>query len=128
MAGCCPSTVHESPDSLWERLEPLLPKYKITPEGGRPRLPLRNVANGIFYVLLTGCQWKAMPREFGSASAIHGYFQEWVQAGVSCLHRAMSKTRHLPDRHDATVGLVPAERCFHRGPRGNTVPRGQAGW
>jgi transposase len=82
MAGCCPSKFHEIPDSLWERLEPLLPKYKISSEGGRPRLPLRNVAKGIFYVLLTGCQWKAMPREFGSGSAIHGYFQEWVQAGV----------------------------------------------
>lgn len=38
--------------------------------------------NGILYVLQTGCQWKAMPREFGSGSAIHAYFQEWVQLGV----------------------------------------------
>jgi transposase len=37
---------------------------------------------GIFYVLRTGCQWKAMPREFGSGSAIHAYFQEWVEQGV----------------------------------------------
>ena len=82
MAVCCPSKFHRIPDALWERLEPLLPKYKVNPEGGRPRLPLRDVANGIFYVLLTGCQWKAMPREFGSGSAIHTYFQEWVQSGV----------------------------------------------
>jgi transposase len=43
---------------------------------------MRNVADGIFYVLCTGAQWKAMPSEFGSGSAIHAYFQEWVQRGV----------------------------------------------
>ena len=45
-------------------------------------MPLRRVVNGILYVLYTGCQWKAMPREFGSGSAIHAYFQEWVKRGV----------------------------------------------
>jgi transposase len=76
------SKFHQIPDAVWKRMEPLLPKYKPSPKGGRPRLPLRNVANGIFYILLTGGQWKAMPREFGSGSAIHAYFQEWVQCGV----------------------------------------------
>ena len=47
------------PDELWERMELLLPKYRRSRKGGRPRLSLRNVADGIFYVLRTGCQWKA---------------------------------------------------------------------
>jgi transposase len=76
------SKFHQIPNALWERMEPLLPKYKRSPKGGKPRLPLRQVADGIFYVLVTGCQWKAMPREFGSGSAIHAYFQEWVALGV----------------------------------------------
>jgi transposase len=76
------SKFHQIPEAVWERLEPLLPKYERSPKGGKPRLPLRQVANGIFYVLVTGCQWKAMPREFGSGSAIHAYFQEWVELGV----------------------------------------------
>jgi transposase len=76
------SKFHQIPDALWDRMELLLPKYKVSPKGGKPRLPLRQVANGIFYVLVTGCQWKAMPREFGSGSAIHAYFQEWVALGV----------------------------------------------
>jgi putative transposase len=76
------SKFHQIPDALWERMEPLLPKYPPQPKGGRPRLPPRDVANGIFYVLCTGAQWKAMPSEFGSGSAIHAYFQEWVQLGV----------------------------------------------
>lgn len=82
MADCLTSKFHQIPDALWERLEPLLPKYQPSPKGGKPRLPMRQVANGIFYVLVTGCQWKAMPREFGSGSAIHAYFQEWVALGI----------------------------------------------
>ena len=82
MAETNSSRFHQIPDALWERMVPLLPKYHPSPKGGRPRLPLRNVANGIFYVLLTGAQWKAMPSEFGSGSAIHAYFQEWVERGV----------------------------------------------
>lgn len=82
MATRSASKFHQIPEALWERLLPLLPKYKPSPRGGRPRLDLRQVANGIFYVLVTGCQWKAMPREFGSGSAIHAYFQKWVASGV----------------------------------------------
>jgi len=67
---------------LWQRVEPLLPKYRASRQGGRPRLPMRKVLAGILYVLRTGCQWKAMPREFGSGSAIHDYFQEWTESGL----------------------------------------------
>lgn len=82
MAAESASKFHQVSDALWERLDLVLPIYKSSCKGGRPRLPLRNVVNGILYVLQTGCQWKAMPREFGSGSAIHAYFQEWVEAGV----------------------------------------------
>ncbi len=70
------------PEKLWQEMEPLLPKYKASPKGGRPRLPLRQIADGIFYVLRTGCQWKAAPREFGSGSSLHACFQEWTQRVV----------------------------------------------
>ena len=70
------------PDALWERMFPLLPKYPVSPKGGRPRLPLRRIAEGILYVLRTGCQWKAAPREYGSGSTLHAYFQEWTELGV----------------------------------------------
>ena len=82
MAGQSSSKFHQIPDALWERIDLLLPVYKASPKGGRPRLPMRNVVGGILYVLRTGCQWKAMPKQFGSGSAIHAYFQEWVELGV----------------------------------------------
>jgi putative transposase len=70
------------PDQLWNRMVKLIPRYVSSSQGGRPRSDLRKVAEGIFYVLRTGCQWKAVPREFGSGSTLHRYFQEWNVAGV----------------------------------------------
>lgn len=70
------------PEKLWAKLEQLLPKYVASRKGGRPRVSLRGVANGVWYILRTGCQWKALPPQFGSSSTVHRYFQEWVQRGV----------------------------------------------
>jgi transposase len=79
----------EVSDELWAKVEPLIPvrqrpegrKYRRRPGGGRKPMPARNIFSAIVYVLRTGCQWKAVPREFGSASAIHKHFQQWHRAG-----------------------------------------------
>jgi len=72
-------------DELWAVLQPLLPVHENRHRfgGGRPRKPDRVCADGIFYVLRTGCQWKALS-ETGicPGSTAHDRFQEWVQAGV----------------------------------------------
>ena len=70
------------PESLWRRIEPLLPQYKPGRKGGRPRVKPRHVIDGILYLLRTGCQWKALPREFGCSSTVHRYFQEWAAMGL----------------------------------------------
>ena len=82
MAVDSASQFHQIADALWERIDLVLPIYNRSCKGGRPRLPMRNVVGGILYVLRTGCQWKAMPSQFGSGSAIHAYFQEWVELDV----------------------------------------------
>ena len=77
-------------DTLWNRIASLIPrpkrtpgrKYKRRPGGGRKPIPPRTVFAGIVYVLRTGCQWKALPREYGSASSVHKYFLEWKGCGV----------------------------------------------
>jgi len=70
------------PDELWSRIEPLLPHKEPSPKGGRPRMPDRQAMDAIYYVLRTGCQWKALPRSLGAASTVHDRFQEWRKAGV----------------------------------------------
>lgn len=77
-------------DELWARVEPLVPARQRTPEktylrkpgGGRKPLSSRKIFEGIVFVLRTGIQWKALPREsFGAASSVHKYFLEWAKAG-----------------------------------------------
>jgi len=49
----------------------------MKPGNGRKPLPARQVFEGILFVLRTGIQWKALPKEqFGSASSVHRYFQK----------------------------------------------------
>lgn len=73
-------------DTLWARLEPLLPVHvpKPHPLGRhRRRIADRDVLNGIFFVLRTGCQWKALDATgLCKGSTAHSRFQQWVQAGV----------------------------------------------
>ena len=78
-------------DDFWKRVEPLIPmrerpaskEYLRKPGAGRPPKPARQVFEAVVYVLRTGCQWKALPKErFGSASAVHKRFLEWEKAGV----------------------------------------------
>ena len=49
---------------------------------GRPAIPFRKVLNGILYVLRTGCQWKMLPKEYGSGSTCHRRFQQWVKLDI----------------------------------------------
>ena len=75
-------TAYEIPDELWDRTKVLLPRPKPKKKSGRPRMDDRLAMNAVFYVLRTGCQWKAIPRCLGAPSTIHDHFQEWRKAGV----------------------------------------------
>ena len=72
----------ELPDAVWQRMEPLIPPKKS--KEGHPRtVDLRRITEGIFYVLRTGVQWQACPRErFGPPSTVYYYFAQWVKTGV----------------------------------------------
>ena len=81
----------ELSDELWGKIEPLLPKPKSRLRGrgkkrrnvgGRPPAEQRKLLAGILYVLRTGCQWNAGPKEFGSGKTLHRYFQRWVRRGI----------------------------------------------
>lgn len=76
-------------EGLWAQIEPLLPKTPICPTGGRRRIPDRTVMSGIIFRLRTGCQWKAIPKQFGSGSTCHRRFQQWCDKGI---FRAMFAT------------------------------------
>ena len=59
-------------DEEWALIAPLIPPAK---RGGRRRgIDVREVLNAIFYVLSTGCQWKALPKDLPPKSPAHAYF------------------------------------------------------
>jgi putative transposase len=82
-------------DEEWKILKPLLPPDKT---GGRPRkYPLREVLNGIQYVLRAGCAWRLMPHDLPHWQTAYQAFRAWRQDGTWLrIHdqlRAMLRTR-----------------------------------
>jgi transposase len=75
-------TIRRIPDDMWLEMAPILGEEKRQGTRGRPPVPFRKVMDGVLYVLRTGCQWKALPKEYGSGSTAHRRFQQWVSEGV----------------------------------------------
>jgi transposase len=75
-------------DAEWALIEPMIPPSR---RGGRPRdVNVREVLNGILYVLWTGCQWQALPKEFPPKSTVHHYFMLWDWDGtLEHIHHAL---------------------------------------
>lgn len=66
-------------DAEWQQIEPLLPREK---PGGRPRtVNLREILNGIFYVLRSGCQWEMLPHDLPGSDTVYAYFRKWQRNG-----------------------------------------------
>ena len=72
------------PDDLWEAIQPLLPKERPKPNGGRPRVADRAALGGIVFVLRTGCPWRLLPKELscGSGWTCWRRLRDWQEAGV----------------------------------------------
>ena len=72
-------------DELWEQFKPLIPVTQPPPSwhGGRPQISDRDAMNGIFFVLKTGCQWRALDATgICSGATAHQRFQKWASCGV----------------------------------------------
>ena len=71
-------------DELWEAIEPLLPRERPKPGGGRPRIPDRAALGGIVFVLRTRVPWRLLPQEqgCGSGSTCWRRLRDWQAAGV----------------------------------------------
>jgi transposase len=67
-------------DEEWSLVKPLIPPAK---RGGRKReVDEREVLNGIMYVLSTGCQWRALPKDLPSKSTVWAYLDLWSYDGT----------------------------------------------
>src|SRR5436305_15077678 len=67
-------------DREWAEIAPLLPAARRL---GRPRRgDLRPIVEAILYILATGCQWRALPKDFPPRSTVQGYFYRWRDDGT----------------------------------------------
>jgi transposase len=85
-------------DEEWALVEPeILPAKR----GGNKRtVDVREVVNGLMYILSTGCQWRAIPKDLPARSTVHDYFDLWDYDGtLDRIHHALYvKCRDLAER------------------------------
>ena len=97
-------------DAEWALVAPLIRPAK---RGGRPRtVNIREVLNAIFYVLWTGCQWKALPKDLPPRSTVWEYLGLWEWDGtLSRIHHALYvETRETAGREASpTTAIIDSQ-------------------
>jgi transposase len=75
-------------DDEWAHVAPLIPPAK--PGGNKRTVDIREVMNGVMYVLSTGCQWRALPKDLPPKSTVHDYLILWSRDGtLDRIHHAL---------------------------------------
>ena len=75
-------------DEEWALIGPLIPPAKRG--GNKRRVNLREVVNALLYVLSTGCQWRAIPKDLPPRSTVYDYFDLWDWDGTLMrIHEAL---------------------------------------
>jgi transposase len=97
-------------DEEWREIEPMIPPAK---RGGNKRtVVIREIVNGLMYVLGTGCQWHAIPKDLPPKSTVHGYFERWRDdRTLERLHHVLYvKCREQMDREASpTAGVIDSQ-------------------
>jgi len=97
-------------DAEWAVIEPMIPPAK---RGGRKRsVNVREVLNGIFYVLSTGCQWPALPKDLPPKSTVWEYLDLWEWNGtLERIHHALyvATREHEGREASPTVAVIDSQ-------------------
>ncbi len=95
----------------WALVEPLIPPAR---RGGAKRtVDVREVVNGLMYVLSTGCQWRAIPKDLPPRSTIYDYFDLWSWEGtLNRIHDALYlRCREAASREASpTAAIIPGSK------------------
>src|SRR5215211_2818115 len=97
-------------DRHWDCIKDLVPAAK---EGGRPRsLDMRQVINAIVYILVTGAQWRMLPKEYPKWQSVYYYFRIWRDDGTwQRIHDTLrAEVRRRAGRHKhPTAGCLDSQ-------------------
>jgi len=97
-------------DDEWAEIAPLIPLAK--PGGNKRSVNLREVVNGLMYILSTGCQWRAIPKDLAPRSTVYDYFDRWSWDGtLRRIHHALyAKCREEASRQASpTAAIIDAQ-------------------
>ncbi len=90
----------------WVFLRPLIPPAK---KGGDKRsVDEREIVNGMMYILSTGCQWAALPKDLPPRSTVNDYFRRWDEDGtLDLIHHALYvQCRELAGRDASPTAAI----------------------
>jgi transposase len=93
-------------DEEWSLVAPLIPPAR---RGGNKRhVNVREIVNGLMYVLSTGCQWRAIPKDLPPRSTLHDYLELWNWAGtLDRIHEALYlKGREAASREASPTAAI----------------------
>src|SRR5271166_4709805 len=97
-------------DDEWRLVEPLIPPGKRG--GGKRTVNMREVVNGLMYILSTGCQWRAIPKDLPPKSSVYDYFDLWTYDGtLERIHHALYEQCREHARRDAspTAAIIDSQ-------------------
>ncbi|MDQ3566333.1 MAG: IS5 family transposase, partial [Pseudomonadota bacterium] len=93
-------------DEEWALIAPIIPPAKRG--GGKRTVIIREVVNGLMYVLSSGCQWRAIPKDLPPRSTVNGYFSLWDYDGtLDRIHHALYvKCRDQAEREASPTAAI----------------------
>jgi transposase len=108
-------------DSEWAHVEPLIPPAKRG--GNRRHVNVREVVNGLMYVLSTGCQWRAIPKDLPPRSTLYDYFDLWGWDGTfERIHEALYvKCREAAGREASPTAAIIDSQSVKSAEKGGTA-------
>jgi transposase len=107
-------------DAEWDLVRPSL--LSATKAGSDPER-MRAILNAVLYVLSTGCQWRALPKDLPPRSTVHGWFVRWHCDGVlDRLHFALyQQVRELEGRHASPTAAIVDSQSVKSAEKGGST-------
>ena len=108
-------------DEEWELMVPLIPPGKSG--GGKRTVIMREVVNGLMYVLSTGCQWRAIPKDLPPKSTVYDYFDLWTYDGtLQRIHHALyDQCREQAQREASPTAAIIDSQSVKSAEKGGPV-------